>query len=66
LIEEYKVNDLLYSADYNFQPVIGESYHLYQKNNKEATFLSMIPPDAWDKPYIGSYKINSDKVWIKI
>ena len=65
LIEEYKTNNLLYGAKYDFEPVIGETYHLYQKKNEENSFLSMIPPQAWNKPYVGSFKLNIDKVWIK-
>ena len=40
-IEEYEWNSLIYSAQYNFEPVVGETYHLYKRNNDEY-FLSII------------------------
>ena len=66
LIEDYDTNNLLYSAKYNFEPIIGTVYHLYKKNNDNSSFLSMIPPGAWKKIHLGSYKLSIDKVWIKI
>jgi hypothetical protein len=33
LIDEYNWNQLVYSSQFNFEPVIGEIYHLYSKKN---------------------------------
>lgn len=63
LIEEYKTNELIYNAKYQFEPIIGEEYHLYKNDNKNEVFLSMIPPNTWKKTHIGSYTLNSDKTW---
>jgi hypothetical protein len=30
LMEEYEWNELVYSAKFSFEPVIGEIYHLYR------------------------------------
>ena len=43
LVEEFEWNDLVYNSNYNFQPIIGEKYHLYRRNNGEY-FLSLIEP----------------------
>ena len=65
LVEEFKWNDLVYSAKYNFEPTVGDVYHLYY--NKEGnTFLSLINPSEWDYDFIGSFKLDSDYKWNKI
>lgn len=64
LIEEYQWNDLVYNCKFSFEPIIGETYHLYLNN--ETHFLSLIGPNEWNKEFIGSFKLNSDKKWIKL
>jgi len=66
LVEEYKNNELLYHAKYDFEPIIGEVYHLYEKDNKDECFLSLIHPKTWSRTHLGSFKLNSEKVWSKI
>ena len=41
LVEAYKINELLYNAKYEFEPIIGEVYHLYEKDNRDENFLSL-------------------------
>lgn len=65
LIEEYRWNDLVYKAKFNFEPVIGKIYHLYYSNNGNV-FLSLINPSEWNKEHIGSFKFNHDNKWIKV
>jgi hypothetical protein len=65
LIDEYKWNDLVYQSKFSFEPVVGETYHLYYGNDGNV-FLSLITPDEWNKPYIGSFRYNYDNKWIKI
>ena len=65
LLDEYKWNDLVYRSKYNFEPVIGETYHLYD-NDKGEMFLSLIEPHEWDRICIGSFKLNHENKWIKI
>jgi hypothetical protein len=64
LIEEYEWNQLVYSAHYNFEPIIGEIYHLYRNNDK--IFLSLIKPEEWNLEYLGSFKLDSNNKWVKI
>ncbi len=64
LIEEYKWNELVYSAKFNFEPVIGELYHLYYGKN-DNVILSLIEPNQWKQKYIGTFKYNHDNKWIK-
>ncbi|MGA0277415.1 MAG: DUF2452 domain-containing protein [Candidatus Kariarchaeum pelagius] len=65
LIDEYKWNELVYKSKFNFEPVIGNIYHLYNKDNGDI-FLSLIGPTQWNKKFIGSFKYNHDNKWIKI
>jgi hypothetical protein len=65
LAQEYEINQLVYGAKFNFEPVVGEIYHLY--NGKDGiSFLSLISPTEWNQPYIGSFKLDSENKWIKI
>lgn len=65
LMEEYEWNDLVYNARFAFEPVIGEIYHLYAGEDG-IHFLSLIGPTEWNKEHIATFKLNSDKKWIKI
>lgn len=63
LMEEYEWNDIIYSARFSFEPVIGETYHLYNESNG-GHFLSLIGPNEWNKEHLASCKLNSDKKWV--
>jgi len=65
LIDEFKLNELIYSAKYNFEPIIGESYYLYY-DKKGDVFLSIINPNEWDYEFIGTFKMDSNNKWLKI
>lgn len=63
LMEEYKWNEIVYNAKFSFEPVIGEIYHMYLGDDG-IEFLSLIAPEEWNKEFIASFKLNSDKKWI--
>ncbi len=63
LMAEYGWNELVYSARFSFEPVIGEIYHLYQGDDG-VNFLSLIGPQEWNKEHLGTFKLNSDKKWM--
>ena len=66
LVQEYQWNQLVYKSKFNFEPVIGETYHLFVGNDGEM-FLSLIEPEQWKKrEHIGSFILNSERKWIKI
>lgn len=65
LIKEYEWNELVYSAKFSFEPVVGEIYHLY-RGDAGVNFLSLISPQEWNKEHLGTFKLNSDKKWIFI
>ena len=65
LVEEFKWNDLVYNAKFNFEPVIGETYHLYTGDDNE-NFLSLISPNEWKRECLGSFQLTADQKWTKI
>ena len=65
LVQEFQWNELVYTAKFAYEPVIGETYHLYVGNNG-APFLSLIGPNEWNKEHIGSFRLDSNQKWIKI
>ena len=64
LLEELEWNKIIYESELRFEPVVGEIYHLYQKDGKN--FISLIGPDEWKHKYLGSFKFSHDLKWIKI
>jgi hypothetical protein len=64
LIDEINLNERLYKAKHNFEPIPGKKYHLYIKDSGEE-FLSIISPDEWKNKfqYVGTYEFLSDGRW---
>ena len=63
--EKYDWNKFVYQSEFNFEPVFGEVYHLYEGKNKP--FVSMIPPEKWaSKTYLGSFRLDSDQIFEKV
>ena len=65
LLDEFEWNSIVYNASYNFQPIIGQIYYLYRRNNGEY-FLSLIEPNNWKQEFIGEFQLDSDNKWIKL
>jgi len=65
LMEKFEYNDLIYNAKFSFEPIFGENYHLYNNKNNEP-FLSIIAPEQCSFEYLGSFRLNTDKMWEKI
>ena len=62
-IEHYNWNKLVYEAEINFEPVIGNVYHLYCLRGKNT--LSMISPKEsfFSESHLATFKLNVDKQW---
>jgi hypothetical protein len=65
MMREYECNELVYNSKFSFEPIVGETYHLY-KGSDGVNFLSLISPNEWNRDHIGTFKLNSDKKWINI
>jgi hypothetical protein len=65
LMNDIEVNERLYKCKYSFEPIVGQTYHLYLKDDG-TEFLSIISPEEWkSKTLIGSYLYDSDGRWIE-
>ncbi|MCE2740183.1 MAG: DUF2452 domain-containing protein [Sphingobacteriales bacterium] len=61
-----KVSENIYTSDMRFQPVIGQVYHLYEKDDHFK--LSIIGPTEWGRSrtvgnYVASVKLLGDHSW---
>ena len=65
LMQEFEYNNLIYHAKFSFEPIIGDSYHLYIRADNE-TFLSLIAPEHCNFKSLGSFRLNSDQIWEKL
>ena len=62
-----KVSERIYQAMMNYEPIIGQIYYLYEKENDD-DLLSMISPEEWGKDmpfksFIASVRLLSDHTW---
>ena len=65
MMKELEYNNLVYNSRYSFEPLVGETYHLYRDKN-EQPFLSIIAPSDCNFDYIGSFLLNSELIWKKV
>ena len=65
LVDEVSWNEFVYSSKYNFIPVMGETYYLYEKKDG-GVFLSLIKPNEWPMKFIGATKLESTQKWIRV
>ncbi len=65
LIDEVQWNEFVYSSKYNFVPVMGETYFLYEKGDG-SPFLSLIAPNEWPMKFIGATRLDSNNKWMRI
>lgn len=65
VLDDFNWNKLIYEAEFGFEPVMGDTYHLYDGRTPSAPRkLSLIPPDDWlGKDWIGSFRLNVDRRW---
>ncbi len=60
-IDHFNWNKLIYEADINFEPIIGQIYHLYEVRGRK--LLSMIGPDQWHHKHLATVRLNVDRQW---
>lgn len=66
LEELFLDNKQIYNSEFNFEPLVGETYHLYERKNG-SYFLSLIgPKEGLKNKFIGSYFLDEKRVWNKI
>ncbi|MEM1136334.1 MAG: DUF2452 domain-containing protein [Bacteroidota bacterium] len=62
-----KVSERIYLAEIPFEPIIGEVYYLYQKDEHKDV-LSLVAPNEWGKSksfqkYIATVNMLADHTW---
>ena len=65
LVETSKDNELVYNASIGFVPIVGHVYHLYERDDGSC-FLSLIEPHQWDMKCLGSFRLATDSLWIRV
>ncbi|WP_297805241.1 DUF2452 domain-containing protein [uncultured Polaribacter sp.] len=65
LMQEFEDNRLINEAKFTFEPIIGQHYHLYMRDNGD-NFLSIIAPNECNFKSIGSFYLNADQIWEKV
>ncbi len=64
--ERVRIAAEIYAADISFEPVIGHTYHLYERNGKRS--LSLVGPKEWGRSktagqFIATVKLMADRTW---
>ena len=54
----------VYAAKFKFEPLVGETYFLYEGKNER--YLSLISPDQWNKKFLGAFRLSSEYKWERI
>jgi len=62
LIEQARISELVYKSKFNFEPIVGDVYHLYLNTNGES-FLSLIGPNEWNMEHMGSFRLLTNFQW---
>ncbi len=61
------ISEQIYNAQMNFEPLIGFTYHLYERKDGSEYVLSMVSPEEWgaNPPYhfIATVELLSDHTW---
>lgn len=63
-IDHFNWNKLVYEAEINFEPVVGETYHLYESHGRR--LLSMIGPKEWAMRHLATFRLNVDRQWLLV
>lgn len=63
LVLSYNLNEVVYSSEIRFEPIVGDTYFLYKREG-DKYFLSMIAPSEWKMNYICTIQLNTDGQWV--
>jgi len=65
MMKQFEYNELIHSSKLSFEPIVGQTYHLYQRDSGEH-FLSIIAPHECRFNAVGSFYLNADMIWEKL
>lgn len=65
--DRVEMSERIYKADMNFKPVIGHTYHLYERRKDGKDVLSMVSPEEWgaNSPliWLATLQLLADHTW---
>lgn len=66
ILEQARVDAELHRAQCRFSKRVGQTYHLYRRNDG-TTWLSMLAPEEWrgnnPSTFVGTYRLEPDMSW---
>ena len=69
LAEEFNINKMVLESEIRIEPIVGETYHLYE-NKEGKNQLSILEPEDWEKSdndwqmkHISSVRLTGDGIW---
>lgn len=65
MMEQFNYNELIHHAQFSFEPVIGQLYHLYLRDSGDY-FLSLISPSQCSWDFHGTFYLNAEMIWEKV
>ena len=65
MMQEFEHNNLIYNSNFSFEPIVGQTYHLYERVAGDR-FLSIIAPHECNFKAMGSFYLNADQIWEKL
>ncbi len=63
-----EISEIIYGSEMGFKPLIGKTYHLYQRANETAV-LSVVGPNEWGRSgcpfnlFLATVNLLSDHTW---
>lgn len=64
--DRVNISEEIYTAEMNFEPLIGRTYHLYRRR-AGGSLLSMVSPEEWgaNPPYdfVATVRVLADHTW---
>ncbi len=65
--DRISISEQIYNAQMNFEPLIGFTYHLYERRDGSEYVLSMVSPEEWgpNPPYrfVATVELLADHTW---
>ncbi len=65
MLETLEFNQKIFNAKFSFEPIVGQTYHLYLKKD-QTHFLSVLAPTECSFNFQGSFYLNAEQLWQKI
>lgn len=64
MLETIEFNKKIFNAKFSFEPIVGQTYHLYLKAD-DSHFLSILAPTECSFNFQGSFYLNAEQLWQK-